>query len=198
MPYPENNQTENLALGESENQRSRLFTVTGKDLSSRDLSLINEFRKQEFGSESLIDPAPNNDDWDKLYFLVKEGERLLAFGRLHNVEVTFENQRYDTLGIATIVALSKRQGHGSQLMAGIRGHIEESGKTGFGFCAKELSDFYRKNGFLVMPDGITRFQHPTPPRFPAGDVLYLPGKDQLIEKMIQHPSEFAQISRPHW
>ncbi len=182
----------------AESFKPQLLTVAGRDLSRADLDLINEFRKKEFGSESVIDPEPSNEEWDKLYFLVKEAERLLAFGRLHDVKVTFQNQVYDTLGIATVIALVKGQGHGSQLMSGMRTHIEQAGKTGFGFCNKDTSPFYQKNGFQIMADGVSRFQHSTPARFPEGDVLYLPGTDQLMEKMIQQPNEVAYLSRPHW
>lgn len=172
--------------------------LPGKDLSPQDIETINAARLKEFGSTTKIQPTPENDDWNKVYFLAKQGTELVAFGRLHDVDVTFLGNTYHILGIATIIALQKGKGYGKYLMEAMKKYIETSGQTAVGFCGNHNTPFYRKCGFEIIVEGQNLFQNPTPSRHKNSDVLYISGKDRLIETMLEHPTEIAQISRPHW
>jgi predicted GNAT family N-acyltransferase len=108
--------------------QAKTYVVLGKNLSVEDLQLINKHRHKEFQSKTVIAPSPNNDDWEKPYFLVKQNEQLTAFGRLHNIRVSFAGNEYQILGIATIVAIEKGHGHGRQLMNGMKEFVQETKK----------------------------------------------------------------------
>lgn len=177
---------------------TKVVIVQGKNLSTNDLGIINAARQKEFGSPVAIDPKPDNEEWEKQYFLARNGEKLVAFGRLHEVDVTFENQTYPIFGIATVIALEKGGGYGKTLMIAMKEYIEERGKTGIGFCSKDVTPFYEKCGYGILVDGQQEFHHPAPPKFEGSDVLYIDGEDRLVEKMLAHPGEIAELSKPHW
>lgn len=172
--------------------------LAGKDLSKNAVETINQARLQEFGSTNAIVLQPNNENWEKIYFLAKDANRLVAFGRLHDVDVTFRSETYSIFGIATVIALEKGKGYGKLLMEEIKDYILKSGKTGLGFCNKTITIFYEKCGFGIIKEGQKRFHHSAPPRFQDSDAVYIGGKDDLIKKLFEYPHENAQVSRPHW
>ena len=177
---------------------AQVIILPGKDLSKNDIETINKARLEKFGSTAIINPQSDNEDWTKIYFLAKNENRLVAFGRLHDVKVIFKNEIYDIFGIATVASIEKGKGYGKMLMTAMQNYIQKKGKTGLGFCNKAITPFYEKCNLGVIVKGQKRFYHPTSPRFHNSDVIYVAGKDNLIEKMLQHPSEIAKISRPHW
>lgn len=180
------------------NNKLQITNVLGKELSSEDIKTINTTRLQEFGSKEAINPQPNNDDWTKVYFLEREKEYLVAFGRLHNVTITFRNADYHIFGIATVVALEKGKGYGKLLLNTMQTYIQKAGKTGIGFCNQKITPFYKKCGFGIIPDGQKRFEYSKQPRFTGSDAIYIKGEDGLVNKMLEFPNETAHLSRPHW
>lgn len=172
--------------------------ILGKELTQDEVKIINEARLNEFGSTNKINPNPNNEDWEKKYFLVKEKQHMVAFGRLHEVEVLFDKKKYHILGIATIIALEKGRGYGILLMSEIKKYLQQLRKTGVGFCEREVSPFYEKCGYNILRKGNVRFQYDTPSPHPDDDVLYLNGEDNLMKKIIENPDLNAIISRPQW
>lgn len=175
----------------------QVITISGRGLSKTDLDVINQSRIREFGSETLINPQPDNEDWKRLHFLVKSKGKLLSYGRLIEVEVTFMGRSFKILGIGSIASIIKRKGYGKLLVLAIKEHIKKTKKTGLGFCNKDTTEFYRQCGLGIMADGKKRFE-PGSTRFPEGDAVYIPGDDQLIEKILQQPGEVAHLSRPQW
>ena len=67
--------------------KTSVIQKLGKELTKKELEVINAYRKKEFNSKSLIDPKATNEEWNKIYFLVKGGKanKLLSFGCFHNV-----------------------------------------------------------------------------------------------------------------
>lgn len=178
--------------------------IKGKELTKADLSVINSLRRLEFNSKSPVDPAPENDDWVKDYFLLKNvaGE-LLAFGRLHQVEVEFQGKPYSILGIATIVSAIKGKGYGKRLMLGIKEFATTQEKTAIGFCNPTNTPFYEKCGYRILVDGVKQFAYRESDGnlvFDGrpGDVLYLDGKDELMAEVLDNPQELVYMSRKHW
>jgi hypothetical protein len=172
--------------------------VPGRKLSQAEISLINQARLENFGSTVPVNPQPDNEDWNKLYFLAKQQNQLLAFGRLHNLNIAFQEESYPILGIATIIAITKGQGIGTRLIASIREYIQQSGLTGLGFCEKKLSSFYQNRGFSIIEDSDDKFVYPGPLRFPGGDAIYIDGKDKLMEKILKTPEHKAILPLPQW
>ncbi len=179
--------------------------VPGRDLGSEDLRIINEARLREFGSKSGIEPRPDNEDWDKLYFLARHNQELVAFGRLHKIPAEFRGVPTTILGIATIVALKKGKGYGGVLMEDMRAYIEQDGRTAVGFCDPSVSAFYEKCGYGILKNGAQRFTYrgqdgqDVPPRYPDNDVLYIDGTDGMMAHLIEAgPDESAVVYRAAW
>ena len=173
--------------------------VHDKDLSPLELEIINAALNREFNFQIPIAPAPDDANRDKSYFLLRNGNELAAFGRLHDIAVQFRGEQYPILGIATIVALKKRRGYGRSLMEKMKEYIESTGKTTFGFCRSSISEFYEKCGFSIIKGGDSRFvytDNQNPASSPQGvDVLYLAGNDGLIAQMMRHPEEKIRAYR---
>lgn len=174
----------------------------GKDLSDEEVQLINKFRKSELGSESIISVAPNNENWTKKFFLVREDNIIVAFGRLHEVDVEFIDKKYSVFGIAGIVALKKGMGYGRELIKAMISYAQKDGKDILGFCEPKVSGFYEKCGLSIIK-GNDRFLYKDldgklHKKDEGGDSMYLRGSDNLITEILENPSEPIIILRPHW
>ena len=183
----------------------KIIIKKGKELTKDELQLINNARKREFNSKSKINPQPENEHWEKKYFLLKDkNNSLLAFARLHNVDVEFMKKRYPALGLATLIAIEKGKGFGKKLVTYIRKYIENSKITGIGFCNKKLTNYYRKTGFGIIENATLRTLYKDPKgnlhhdKWGGGDVIYVQGKDELIKEITSNPNENIFIFRPHW
>jgi hypothetical protein len=179
-------------------------TVYGRNLSTEELDTINRHKKLEFNTSIIIAPKPGDDDWDKPYFLVRYKGELVAFGRLHTLQVEFESEPYTILGIATIIAIQKGRGYGAELMSGMKRYIVESELTAIGFCDPLVSAFYETCGYSIISHGVARFQFLDkdkraigPPR-PNDDVVYLDGRDGLARNIRVHQSERVITFREAW
>jgi predicted GNAT family N-acyltransferase len=187
------------------NEKTKVEIKEGRELTENELRLINDARKREFNSQSLVDPKPDNEHWTKMFFLLKnEDNSLLAFARLHDTEIEFMKERYRVLGLATLVAIEKGQGYGKQLVTYMKKYIEDSAITGVGFCNKKLTDYYRNIGFGVIEDGTNKTLYKDTKgnlhndNWGGGDIIYIEGKDNLIKEILSNPNENIFIFRPHW
>jgi GNAT superfamily N-acetyltransferase len=177
--------------------------VLGRDLSEAEIRLINRCREQEFHSERQIKPAPDNDDWLKPYFLVRDFGEVVAFGRLHTIRVEFREELYEILGVASIVAISKGKGYGRDLMRGIVKYVRESGKSAVGFCEPNVSVFYEKCGFTLLRRGSRRFVFVEvgtrkATAHPDDDVLFLDGADGLMRAVRRYPVDKIIAYKHSW
>lgn len=165
--------------------------IPGRELTNQELHVINQARQDEFASRNPITPQPNNEDWDKLYFLTYDKARFVAFGRLHTILVTFFGYHGTLLGIATIISLEKGQGYGKLLMKSMVMHIQSTQQTAIGFCDPSVSEFYKKCGLKVLSGGNRfvafrdNYGNDIPARYPTNDLLYISGSDHLIEQALQ-------------
>jgi predicted GNAT family N-acyltransferase len=184
---------------------TKLIIKEGRNLTPRELKVINEWRMKEFNSKSFIKPKQGNEDWNKRYFLLlNENGEIVAFARLHEVNLEFLGKEYAIFGLATLISIERGKGYGEKLTLEMKKFIEKSGKTGVGFCDKKLTDFYRKCGFGNIKDGVSRFLYKNEEgnllkdTWGGGDVIYLEGEDKLIELIINNPKEIVISYRQHW
>jgi hypothetical protein len=182
---------------------AKAYVVLGRDLSPEEIRLINHYRKLEFNSQNPIAPNPDNDDWQKPYFLLRDRDDLVAFGRLHSIDVEFRETRYEILGIATIIAIIKGSGFGRELMNEIKLYVNQSGKTAIGFCDPKVSGFYEKCGYSILQEGMSHFDFSVQdrriaPPHPHDYVLYLDGRDRLMQAIHRYPKEKVTAYRPAW
>lgn len=184
---------------------TKIIIKRGKDLTDNELSVINYWRKKEFNSKSVIQPQPGDDNWNKKYFiLLNDKKKIVAFARLHDVNLEFLGKEYNIIGLATLISTERGLGHGKQLTLEMKKHIEGLGKTGIGFCNKKLTKFYRKCGFGIIADGTLRFLYKDDEGklikdpWGGGDVIYLKSNDGLIKEILTHPNEKVISYRQHW
>lgn len=176
----------------------------GRDLTQDELMVINLYRKREFGSVSVVDPRPENEDWGKPYFLVLKDGDVKAFGRLHRIVVEFQGAKYEILGIASVVAIDKAQGYGTQLMREVKNYIAHTRLNAVGFCSPSVASFYEKCGYKTIPHGVKRFRfldgdgNELPPDHKDDDVLYVDGADRLISRVISDARDVIRAYRGPW
>ena len=176
--------------------------VSGKDLSTEDLLVINIYRKKEFQSDTPISPSPNNTDWTAQYFLVRQDSHLVAFGRLITVNLLFHDFLYQVLGITTVISIEKHVGYGSILMKKMKDYIVKSKKTAIGFCPRTITPFYSACGYSILEKGSDRFIYlndediPVPGK--SSDLIYVHGKDMIIDLLLQYPDEKITAYRKQW
>lgn len=178
--------------------------VPTRDLSPHDLEVINAYRKSEFGSVTVIAPHSAGSDQNSPWFLVKDKSQLVAFGRLHQtIAIDFRGGQHRLLGIASIVAVVKGHGYGTELMHEIKGYINQSGLTAVGFCSPKTSPFYAKCGYQILRGGVKRFRfigedgQEQPPDHPDDDVLYL-DRGGLMALATRYPNEPVTAHRKPW
>lgn len=183
---------------------SKVETLRGRELTPDDLEQINYHRELEFKSANVINLRPDNDEWEKLYFLVRDRGYLVAFGRLHDIDIEYLGTRHQILGIATIIATVRGRGYGSRLMTEIKTYVRRSSLSAIGFCNSSTAAFYQKCGYSILTDGLKYFTfrdaagHTVPSRYASGDVLYIDGRDQLMGRVRQVPDERLIANRPEW
>jgi hypothetical protein len=175
----------------------------GKELTSTELELMNKARVVHFNSKNAIQPLPDNEDWEKLYFLkYTDSGELGAFARYHNVLITFNGINYEVLGSATLIALIPSKSYGADVKKEMIKYAKEKDKTSIGFCNPKLSGYYKSLGCGIIIDGAQRFYQKQTDgnlkQFQDGDVLYINGADNLITEILQNPTLPVICNRYHW
>lgn len=170
----------------------------GSELSQDEIKAINHHRKIEFDGE----PTEKEEGFkDHIFFLLKNNQKLLAFGRLRPLEVTYQGGKYPILGLASIVATDKSKGYGKELVTNIKKHLEESGLTGIGFCDPKVSGFYIKCGYKIIKECGARFIYEENgkviPEDKLSDVVYFDGENKLGSS-VESSSDMVYIPYPHW
>jgi len=182
--------------------KTSVIQKLGKELTKKELEVINVYRKKEFDSKSLIDPKATNEEWNKIYFLVKGGKanKLLSFACFHNVTISYKDEKYDVLGIARVVSVEKSKGYGRTLMDEMRRYMIENNKMGVGFCNSNTSEFYKKSGFFVAKSAENRFVFKDDRKDATRiieDVIVFDTTKQFLSNLLNTNKVFT-ISRPHW
>lgn len=184
--------------------KTSVIQKPGKELTKKELEVINTYIKKEFNSKTIIDPKPTNDEWNKIYFLVKGGKanKLLSFACFHNVTISYKDEKYEVLGIARVVSVEKSKGYGRTLMDEMRRYMIENNKIGVGFCNPNTSEFYKKSGFFIAKNAQERFvftekNKVVKSKWETGDVVVFDTTKQFLSNLLNTNKVFT-ISRPHW
>ncbi|MBW2993549.1 GNAT family N-acetyltransferase [Candidatus Woesearchaeota archaeon] len=176
----------------------------GKDLSVKTIIQINEIFQKEFPGNELVEVGNRKLFSNDVFFIVRDSKkRVLSVGRLRPAKVIFLGKIYSVQGIADIVSVIKKKGHGKRLMQAIHKYIVNKKQRSIGFCLQKNSPFYRKSGFKIAKDLVKRFIYKNPKGKIIknewdNDVLYSIGTEDLIEKILAHPKEQVLILRPFW
>ncbi|MCR4285136.1 MAG: hypothetical protein NUV97_03790 [archaeon] len=171
------------------------------DLSSGERSLINKHRVKEFDGEAAMD-FNKKENLDSEFFLIKSNQKLVAFGMLTPVIITYQNKKYPILGFGSGIAIEKKKGYGRLLMALRIAYTKSQGKTGIGFCGRHNLKRFEAYGMKTKKNYIKRFIYVNPTTWeeskdPDGDMIYIEGPDKLVSKMLKTKS-IAYCNKPHW
>ncbi len=174
----------------------------GSELSPEELEVMNRERKKVFDSQIEWNEITKEHFFNDLFFVIKNSENtIVSFGRLIDITVFVEQTPYMILGIGSIVSVTWKKGYGKELMSSMKKYILEKGKTAVGFCGEQKSEFYRKCGFEIISQGVKNFVYVDKKgkrNFDEGDVVYLSGKDGLVEKILNNPHIVIEHEVPHW
>jgi len=164
------------------------------ELSKKEMKFMNSWREREFGDSETKDFK--KDYPDSLFFFLKQGSKIFAFGTLIPLEINFLDKNYNILGISNIISVEKGRGYGRMLVYDMIKYLEKEGKTGLGFCPPRVSEFYNECGFNVKKDFIKRFQS-NGTKDEEGDGIYYPGTDGFVNKILS-TKDIVEINVPFW
>lgn len=153
--------------------------LTGSESKQMVSALYHEFK---------LDTDPHSFD-DKLFFLYKSGEEVVAMAGLWEVTpVVFDGKTYTIHGVVEVIATIKGRRYGSIVMRAMHEHIVKNNLTGLGFCRPEISEFYKKCGFTIAQGATHRFILPkdgTQITNQDGQIIfYQDGSDKFMEHVL--------------
>jgi len=142
-----------------------------------------------------------------IFFIVKNGTKIVSVGALTPVKIKFKGEYYNILGISEVASLVQGKGYGKILMKAIINYVNKSGKTSFGFTGNKTSPFYEKSGLKVKKNMLKKFVYQPKNEKEKqeveralkrdGNVIYIEGKDKLISKVSSSKSK-AQLPCMYW
>lgn len=174
-----------------------LFTFQGSNLSDSHHAQLDAAEHREFG---LGLPA-KAELADRLYFLLVDGETILACGYLKPIHpVIFSEETFSFLNIGGVIANEKGKGYGKQVMLAMREYLLAHDQTGLGFCFPHNQGFYEKCGFTVEADATPRFIYhdANGQRFTAEGqyILYLESSDRFMGKVLADRQALVSVPDP--
>jgi hypothetical protein len=175
--------------------------IQGKELSEAQIDFMNRQRMIEYG-ENTKDFRKN--ELGSIFFFLKDGETVKAFGMLKPLVITHDDQHYPILGVANIIAIEKGRGYGKLLMQVIKDYLVSKGMTGMGFCDNSVCPFYVQCGFQITQGLSSRFRYQyaqqdgqTEKQNGAYGVLHFDGGDGLVGKLLVD-DKLIYIDVPFW
>lgn len=170
-----------------------LVIKKGTELTQSETKQMVSALFREFKLET--DPKTFND---KLFFLYKSSEEVLAMAGLWEVQpFLFDGKSYIIHGVVEVIATIKGRGYGSIVMKTMREHIIQNNLNGFGFCMPTVSEFYTKCGF-TLAEGIThRFIYQKDGKDITNQdgqiIFYQDGSDEFMKHVLANPSKNVLI-----
>jgi len=162
-----------------------LVTKSGSELTDNELNQISASLFREFNV-----PPPTKDYLqDKLFFLLKNGDEILAMGALWEVyPVLFNKETFTMYGFLEVIANIKAKGYGKRVVVAMREHLVARNKTAFGFTMPKNIGFYEKCGFKIETESTQRFVYTKDgERITNQDgqvIFYQDSSDKLMEKIL--------------
>lgn len=175
----------------------KLLVKEGNQLTTDEINQINQAKSREF----KVPPIPKEQKQKTIFFLLKDGEKILAIGELIPIEpIKFNGETFFVLGIGGIIANEKRKGFGREVINAIRVYLKDKSKTGVGSCALHNKIFYEKCGLGVNCSSLKRFifREKGKKIINTTDncVIYQGGSDSFMEKVLALPGKEVVLTRP--
>lgn len=136
--------------------------------------------------------------YDKLFFLYKSGEEILAMAGLWEVKpFIFDGKEYTVHGVVEVIANDKGLGYGKTTMKAIHDYIISNNLTGFGFCRSNVKEFYQKCGFELAEGTTHRFIYRKDGKDITNQdeqiIFYQDGTDEFMKKVLADNSKEVLI-----
>ncbi len=173
----------------------------GKLLTKQELKEINSHRQRVFQSDDPISINYNSQDRTNLFILVKDNTgHLLSFAKVHPLNLHFAGQIHPVHGFSTIVSTQTGKGYGKLAIEGIKKLVRQTNRTAIGFCETALLPFYRNCGLEILTPQDNQFVYVNAlgkiiPGIVPGEVIYIRGKDQVMEKILNSTDKTVKIPR---
>ena len=160
----------------------------GTKLTESELSQIKESVLREF-------KVPLNDSdhaEDKLFFLLKKEDTILAMGALWKVApVIFNGEEFSFFGVLNVIANVKGKGYGKQIVTEMRKYAATHDVTCLGFCMPKNTGFYEKCGFSIDSTSTPRFVYTKDTKRITNQdgqyIFYWNSSDRFMEKVAANP-----------
>jgi len=161
---------------------------------------MNIHRKKEFGPKEAYDLK--KEESDSTFFIVKDNNKIVAFGLLKSITINYLGKKYGILGFRSGIAIIKGQGYGTILMKIMIEECRKKEKTGLGFCLRRNIKFFEKCGLQTEKSLIKRFIYRNPStkkvkKDNIGDGVYYNGKDNFVRKVLSTKSR-VYTNIPFW
>ncbi len=175
-------------------------TVIGKELKQEDLDLINEYRKIRLGRSSIWDHQNNNYFHDRLFFLVRDDNKLVSFGTLRPIKVYIDDNEIDIMGIQAVISIIQGKGYGKILMQEMVKYADQNQLTLVGFCEHKNAEFYTKSGLEVFENKNLNFifvKENGEEYTEEGGVIYYSAENSDIKDALLNNKKIKHFI-PHW
>lgn len=158
-------------------------------LTKKEADLMNKSKKKEW-PESYKIKNFKKDYPNSIFFFIKEGKDINAFGTLRNLTLEYKRKKYKIFGICNIFTIKRKHGYGRIVISAIIDYAKKYKRTALGFCSPKTSGFYKKSGLKIGKNLIPKVVYRNPktgelkPEDNA-DGLYYEGRDKLVSKLIK-------------
>lgn len=167
---------------------AEIWIKKGSELVENELTQIGDMLLREF----KVSLPPENQLVDRVFFLLKENELILAMGALFKVfPVRFNNKEFTLYAFANVVANEKGMGYGKRVVVAMKEYLESHMLTGIGFCMPKNRGFYQKCGFAIDTSSTHRFIYMNGEmKITNSDgqfIFYLDSLDGFMKEVLSHP-----------
>lgn len=174
--------------------------IIGKDLKQDVLDIINEYRKKRLDRSSTWDHQNNNYFHDRLFFLVRDDNKLVSFGTLRSIKVYINGKEIGIMGIQAVISIVQGKGYGKVLMQEMIKYADKNDSILVGFCEHKNAEFYIKSGLEVFENKNLNFifvRENGEEYTEEGDVIYYSAKDSIIKDALINNRKVKHLI-PHW
>jgi hypothetical protein len=191
----------NLAV---HSRRMRLEIKKGKHMQPRVLKEVDKIWRKAFTVTYTSVLREGGGFANDIFFILYDKKEILSTGRLRPISnIQFMKKKYSLLGIADIVSVIRGKGYGKRIMKAIKKYLNSKNEIGIGFCRRNNSPFYRKCGFNIGENLITRFIFTNKKGKLIknewdDDIIYSYMGKGLVNKMRENPKEKILIPRGAW
>jgi hypothetical protein len=132
----------------------KIIEEVGKNVGKDLINFMISQRIKEYGENTK---DFENNEQESIFFFLKEGEKIKAFGMLKPVIIYCSSREYKIMGLGNMIAIEKSRGYGTILMNHIKAYLRKHNYSCIGNTHKDNFEFYKKCEFLFIPGLVKRF-----------------------------------------